>query len=176
MSQRSIKTDEDKENLNVKATMLHIFGDILQSIGVIISSTLIWQWPDKFKLADPIITLVFAFIVLVTTLKIVGACMYILMEGTPKEIDCEELEARLKEVEGVVELHDIHVWSLNIGKNAMAVHIRVRGDPEVITRKVKAVCRKYKILHVTIQTEIARELGDSKLEPCKQDIHWTLDM
>jgi len=160
----------------VKATLLHIFGDILQSIGVIISSTLIWQWPGRFKLADPIITLVFAFIVLVTTLKIVGACMYILMEGTPKEIDCEALEDKLKEVEGVVELHDIHVWSLNIGKNAMAVHARVRGDPELITNKMKAVCKRYQILHVTIQTDIAKELGDSKLEPCKQDVHWTLDI
>ena len=97
--------------------------------------------------------------------------MYILMEGTPKDIDHEELEKRLREVEGVVEIHDIHIWCLNIKKNALAMHVRVKGDPELINLKMKKICRKFNILHTTIQTEMVKELEEKNFEDCEQDVH-----
>jgi len=93
------------------------------------------------------------------------------MEGTPKDVDHEELEKRLREVEGVVELHDIHIWCLNIKKNALAMHVSVKGDPELITLKMKKICKKYNILHTTIQTEIVKGLEEMNFEACDQDVH-----
>ncbi len=98
------------------------------------------------------------------------------MEGTPKEVDHVELEKRLREVEGVVELHDIHIWSLNIKKNALAMHARVKGDPELIILKMKKICRKFDILHTTIQTEMVKELeGENNINSCEQDIHLLIE-
>lgn len=82
---------------------------MFQSIGVIIASICIKIWPDA-KIIDPICTFVFCFIVLLTTIPIIIDCIGILLESTPSGINNKKIKEALEKVEGVVEVHDLHIW------------------------------------------------------------------
>lgn len=85
------------KSLNMRAAVLHVIGDALQSVGVIIAGIVIFFNPD-YSLADPICTLIFSVIVMITTVPIVKDCINVLMEGTPNEIDTDDIEMALKRV------------------------------------------------------------------------------
>ena len=80
------KPKEQAENLNVRAAVIHMLGDAITSIGVIIASLIIYIKPE-YKIADPLITFVFSVIVLFTTLPVVNDSLVILLEGAPEELD-----------------------------------------------------------------------------------------
>jgi cation diffusion facilitator family transporter len=84
--EKSKKPEEQAENLNVRAAVIHMLGDAITSIGVIIASLIIYFKPE-YKIADPLITFVFSVIVLFTTLPVVNDSLVILLEGAPKELD-----------------------------------------------------------------------------------------
>ena len=146
-------------------------GDILQSIGVIIASILIWISPDKLKIADPIVTFIFALIVLYTTLRVVKDCIFVLMEGTPAELDVEEFEQKLRGIEGVVEVHDLHVWSLGVGKPSMSAHIYAGRDTGSVLKKATKICRNHGIYHSTIQVETTQDKLHIDYIECAHNIH-----
>lgn len=147
-----------------------LLGDILQSIGVIIASAIIWINPD-YKIADPIVTFIFAVIVLYTTLRIIKDCIFVLMEGTPAEFDLEEFETKLKNVDGVLEIHDLHVWTLGVGKPAMSAHIFSDRNTSAVLKKVTRICRLYGIFHSTIQIETIQDKLHEDYFECKHNIH-----
>lgn len=103
---------DHEENLNIRAALVHVIGDLFQSIGVIIASVCIKLWPQA-KIIDPICTFVFCFIVLLTTVPILFDCIKILMESTPSNLKIKKIQEGLEAVEGVVEVHDLHVWVSN---------------------------------------------------------------
>ena len=146
-------------------------GDILQSIGVIIASILVWINPEKLKIADPIITFIFAIIVLITTTRVVKDCIFVLMEGTPSEINLEEFEQDIASIEGVVEVHDIHVWSLGVGKPSMSAHIYTDKDTGAVLKKVTKLCRRYGIYHSTVQVETTQDKAHIDYIECAHNIH-----
>lgn len=116
-------------NMNVRAALLHIVGDIIQSIGVLIAAILIHLFPH-LKLADPICTLIFGVIVFLTTYQILSDALHILMEGFPRDLalDYESVRSMLLDrlrPEGVVHVHSLHVWSLTHGRNCLTVHLTV---------------------------------------------------
>ena len=78
------------ENVNVRAALIHVIGDIVQSIGVIIAALIIYFVPSA-SIADPICTFLFSIIVIFTTIQIVRDCISVLMEGTPTDVDTEKL-------------------------------------------------------------------------------------
>lgn len=100
---------------------------MLMSIGVIIAATLIYFWPSLW-MADPLCTYIFSVIVMVTTIPIIKDIISIMMEGSPKSIDIDQLEADLWDMNenDIVDVHDLHVWSLSAGKMSMSVHIKSR--------------------------------------------------
>jgi len=89
-----------EENVNVRAAMIHIIGDILQSIGVLIAAGVIFFWPS-LTICDPICTFVFSIIVMFTTVPIVKDCIRVLMEGTPHGLDMEKMTGDFKLVEAL---------------------------------------------------------------------------
>lgn len=109
--------------MNIRAAIIHIVGDIVQSIGVVIAAIIIYFKPE-WHLADPICTFIFTLLCLFTTIPIFRDCMYVLMESTPKNIDVAECFNELISLDCVEEIHDFHVWSLSVGKLAMSGHIR----------------------------------------------------
>lgn len=151
--------------------IFELLGDILQSIGVIIASALIWAFPHTMKLADPIITFVFAIIILFTTIRVARDCIVMLMEATPGGFDVDEFEKNMKKLNGVVEVHDLHVWSLGEGKPAMSVHIHTDDEILEVLSKATDMCRAYGITHSTIQVEGIKDKGSKNYIDCDHNIH-----
>ena len=101
-----------------------MLGDFIQSIGVLVSSIVIKINPE-YKLADPICTLIFAVIVFATTITILKDTFKILMEGLPVGISFENVKNDLLQIEGVMDLHDLKIWSLTIDKTFAMVHLMI---------------------------------------------------
>lgn len=100
------KKQKKEIDANIKAAIVHVIGDIVQSIGVIIAAVIILIWPEA-KIIDPILTIVFAMIVCFTTKGVLKTCCAILMEATPKmNVSLEEIEKNLFNIYGVKEVHD----------------------------------------------------------------------
>lgn len=142
------------ENANVKATYIHILGDIIQSVGVVIGSIIIKCQPT-WIIVDPIITYIFAFIVGTTTIGVIKDCMKVLLERVPEEIDIEELRGDLLRVDGAKSLHQLHVWSLTDGKPVLMCHVKVADghQSKTVLKDLTIVCRRWGIYHTTLQVE-----------------------
>jgi zinc transporter 2 len=152
---RDLSKKKPERNINVQGAYLHVLGDLLQSVGVMIGGAVIWYEP-RWKFIDPVCTLIFSVLVLCTTLSMIRSIVEVLMESTPREIDAQAVERGLLGLPGVVEVHDLHIWAITVGKTLLACHIRVQ--PQVNTNEaLQAVAdyceRVFKISHVTIQVE-----------------------
>ena len=101
---------------------LHVLGDMLMSIGVIIAAVAIY-FKQEWRIVDPICTYLFSVIVCCTTLPVFKDCINVLLEGTPTVVDIESLELDILNLPGVLEIHDLHVWSISVGKYALSAHI-----------------------------------------------------
>ena len=163
-------------NINVDAAFLHVLGDMLMSVGVIIAALFIYFYPSLWY-ADPLCTYLFSVIVMTTTLPIIKNIIGIMMEGAPKNIDVEQLESDLATLntDDIVDVHDLHVWSLSAGKLSMSVHITSRKPLKTLSMATDLCRRKYNLFHTTIQVE---GVEDNKQNPhtfnCQNDIHDTM--
>lgn len=109
-------------NINVKAAAAHVLGDLLQSVGVLVAAVIIRVFPSA-KVADPICTLLFSAVVLFATVRVVCDAARILLEASPK--GAEDVVGLVKRIEGVRNVHELHVWTLAPGKDVAAVHLAV---------------------------------------------------
>ncbi|XP_023770551.1 metal tolerance protein 1-like [Lactuca sativa] len=151
----SSKETKKRGNINVQGAYLHVLGDLIQSIGVMIGAGVIWYKPS-LKVIDPICTLLFSVIVLYTTINMLRDILEVLMESTPREIDATSLERGLCEIEEVVAIHELHIWAITVGKVLLACHVRIRPEADadmVLDKVVDYIKREYNISHVTIQIE-----------------------
>ena len=96
--------------------------------------------------------------------------MRVLMEGVPVGIAMHEFEEELQGIPGVKELHDLHVWSLSVGKPAMSAHI-FSENPSLTLREATKLCRRYGIYHSTLQIENWREKDDKNFIKCAHNLH-----
>ena len=111
--------------MNVQAAYLHILGDVINSIGVMIASLLIYFSNGRFWYADPICTYIFGLLVFYTTRITFVYCIEMLMETCPDNVDYELVQRALSEIKGVLSVHDLHIWSLSDGKVCCTVHLTV---------------------------------------------------
>ncbi|XP_008793034.3 metal tolerance protein 1-like [Phoenix dactylifera] len=149
------KKNKKERNVNVHSAYLHVLGDSIQSIGVMIGGAIIWYKPE-WKIIDLICTLVFSVIVLLTTIKMLRNILEVLMESTPREIDATRLEKGLCEMDGVVAVHELHIWAITVGKVLLACHVTITPDADadrVLDNVIGYIRREYNISHVTIQIE-----------------------
>ncbi|KAK3087465.1 hypothetical protein FSP39_006264, partial [Pinctada imbricata] len=157
-SEPLIKNSSDGErddNINVKAAFIHVVGDLIQSVGVLIAAFIIYFKPE-WKAADPICTFVFSFIVMVTTFTIFRDIIQVLMEGTPRGIDITAVRQSFYKLPGVKDVHDLRLWSLSMDKIALSVHLAVEpnADPIRILKLSSAMVQyKYRVAETTIQVE-----------------------
>lgn len=150
-----VKKKKKDSNINVKAAFIHVVGDFTQSVGVLIAAFIIFFKPE-WKIADPICTFLFSALVLITTITIMRDILVVLMEGTPRNINFEEVRDSILDIDGVKDLHDLRVWSLTMDKTALSVHLAVeRGlDPmQVVQATSRLIQYKYNITQTTIQVE-----------------------
>ena len=172
----NIQTEELRHNINadenpvIRAAYIHILGDMIQSAGVLLAALIIYFFQDTHpgvRIVDPICTFCFAIVVLCTTVPVSRDCFYVLLESTPRDLDIESLYNELNNVEGVISVHDIHLWNISIGRPSIALHI-ICENPREALKHATQVCKDFGINHSTIQTE-------SKLHNCRHeeenDIH-----
>lgn len=144
-----------QRNINVQGAYLHVLGDSIQSIGVMIGGAIIWYKPE-WKIVDLICTLIFSVIVLGTTINMLRSILEVLMESTPREIDATQLENGLLEMEEVLAIHELHIWAITVGKVLLACHVKIRPEANadiVLDNVIYYIRREYNISHVTIQIE-----------------------
>jgi len=156
--------------INIRAAMIHVLGDLLQSFGVLVSSLLIRFFGDSFKIADPICTLIFACIVVATTWTVLRDTLVILLEGTPPSIGYDHVYNDLIQIKEVYRIHSLHIWSLTADIHCLSVHLTTSpgSDQEMIRQEANRILRtKYSIYRTTIQIEIYKAQVMSNCESCK---------
>lgn len=146
---------EKKENPILRAAYIHILGDIIQSLGVLVASCIIYFFQDKYpsiEIVDPICTFIFAIIVLSTSIPVSRDCLNVLMEASPSEVKIDILTRELSQAVGVVNIHDIHVWCISVGKPSISLHM-LSNTPQKTLEHATQICKKHGIHHTTIQVE-----------------------
>ena len=175
-SSEDLESEELKHNLNaddnpvIRAAYIHILGDMIQSAGVLLAALIIYFFQDSHPgviIVDPICTFCFAIVVLCTTVPVSRDCFYVLLESTPRDLDIESLYNELSLIDGVISVHDIHLWNISIGRPSIALHI-ICNNPKEILKIATQTCKNFGIKHCTIQTET--ELYNCKHED-ENDIH-----
>ena len=149
------------ESLNIRGAYLHVLGDLLGSVGAMAAGAIILL--TGWMLADPVISVGIALLILVGAWRLVRESVDVLLEATPRHIALGEVERLIAAIPGVSDVHDLHVWTLTSGVVAMSGHAIVE-DPAAAQRVLEAVQERMAglgIHHVTMQ--IAR----SPLEPCQ---------
>jgi cobalt-zinc-cadmium efflux system protein len=143
-------------NLNLRGAYLHVLGDLLGSVGAITAAIVILA--TGWMPADPIISVIVALLILVGAWRLVRESVDVLLEAVPRHIDMGAVEAAIRRIPGVEQVHDLHVWTLTSGYLAMSGHTIIR-DParhqETIGKVHDLMHREFGISHVTIQVEHA---------------------
>jgi len=130
--------------INIRAALIHVLGDFLQSLGVLLSSLLIKFFGDSWKVADPICTLLFACIVVVTTFNVLKDTLTILLEGTPVSIDYESVYQDLLNIKEVCKVHSLHLWSLTADLPVMSAHLVT--CPSADQEKIRADTNRLRLM------------------------------
>jgi len=153
------------KNVNLRAALIHVIGDALQNIGILIAGIIIYFFPS-YNIMDPLCTYIFSIIVGITTISILKDCISVLMEGVPIDTDLNSIEKDLKSIDGVIDIHDLHVWCLSIGKISMSCHLSCKNPQKTLVIAHKLLKKKYKISHTTIQVEdVKRDIN------CRHSLH-----
>lgn len=147
-----------RHDLNLRSVLVHNFGDALSNIAIIVGAVVIgytgWHW------IDPILGLAIGMLVLWSSISILRESAHILLEGRPKELRVEEVARAILKVHDVMEVHDVHIWSLGGDEIALSCHARVpdmhMDQCETILSSIKELLAKeFSIGHVTVQLERA---------------------
>ena len=156
-----ILRDPAKDNLNVDGAFRHVLADLFGSVGVVVSGALIWAF--DWRLADPIVGIVIALLIVVSTFRLLTRVVHVLLEGTPDHIDLYEVCSKLEDEEGVMLIHDVHVWTITQGYESLTAHVLI--DPawpldqrDALLRRLRRICsERFGIRHVTLQLEGSAE-------------------
>lgn len=148
-----------ERGLNMRGAFLHVLGDALGSVGAIAAGVAIlafgWSW------ADPAVAIAIALLILVSAWRLVRESIDVLMEGTPRHVDVGSLVTSIRAVPGVVDVHDLHVWTLTSGYHAASAHVEVRPDADshaVLHQLGDLAERRFAIAHTTFQLELREPL------------------
>ncbi|MCT1531936.1 MULTISPECIES: cation diffusion facilitator family transporter [Bacteroidota] len=142
------------ESLNMKGAYFEVLSDALTSVGVMIAGIIMLT--TGWYYADPLISAAIGLLIFPRTWRLLKEAVNVLLEGTPKDVNIEELRKSLESVQGVKKLHDLHVWSLTSGLNAMSSHV-IAEHSEDLNVLLKTLSDKatteFKISHTTFQIE-----------------------
>lgn len=149
-----ISGGDTKDNLNMRSALLHVFGDLLGSVGAIIAGLLIMFF--NWNMADPIASIIVAALILISGYRVTRDSFHILMEGTPNYLSYEEIENKLVQLDGVINIHDLHVWMITSDFPALSCHMVVEEniDRDLLLKKAAQLLHDdFEIHHTTIQIE-----------------------
>jgi cobalt-zinc-cadmium efflux system protein len=159
-------------DLNMRAALVHMAGDALASLAVLVSAAILIAVPGATWL-DPVSALVVALIIVYEAAVVFRGSISVLLESTPSDVDLDRLTTAIGGVPGVVDVHDLHVWSLSGEVRALSAHLVLAGHPTLeeahaVGQQVKrAITRPFGIAHSTLELECERCTDDG--DPCLVD-------
>jgi cobalt-zinc-cadmium efflux system protein len=153
-------------DLNVRAALLHVIGDLLGSVAALIAGAVIYY--TGWTPIDPILSLAICALILYSTLRLLRDSLHVLMEGVPAHLDLDSVGHSLARVPGVVSVHDLHIWMLSSGMPALSAHVvlaRMTDWTDILERMRELLHERYGIDHITLQPEIAAPAHKVHLHP-----------
>ena len=154
----SVLARGDRSSLNVRGALLEVLGDALGSVAVLVSATVITL--TGWSQADPVASLVIAALILPRSALLLRDAVHVLLEGTPAGVDPLTVRAALLGIPGVVDVHDLHIWSITSGETAVSAHLVVDGvacvgcgRASVLDQAAALLARRFGLTHSTVQIE-----------------------
>jgi cobalt-zinc-cadmium efflux system protein len=146
-----------KDDLNIRSAYLHMLGDAISAVGVVIAGALVAT--THTSLADPVVSLLIAGLILYSSYGILRESTTVLLEGTPRGMDMPAVIAAIKAVAGVLDVHDLHVWMVGPRVIACSCHIvvaeqSIREGQQVLRAVVHDIEHRFRITHTTVQVEV----------------------
>ena len=142
--------------LNVRAAMLHVLADLASSVGVVVAGLVVLA--TGWEYADPIAAILIGTLVVASTAGVLRETVGVLLEGSPEGLDAREVGAAIASTEGVVGVHDLHLWTITSGFPALSAHVLVEAgaDCHAIRRELEVLLReRFGLSHTTLQVEHA---------------------
>jgi len=149
-----VLTRSEGESLNLQGALRHILADLAGSAGVVAASLIILL--TGWLYADPLISVLIGLLVLASSWKLLSESVSILLEQSPPGMDANQVGRKMVGVEGVEEMHDLHVWTITSGFPALAAHVLVGDDQDCHERRreiEKVLYREFGIEHTTLQVD-----------------------
>lgn len=143
-----------QQSLNMKGAYFEVLSDMLTSVGVIIAAIIMLT--TGWYYADPIISAGIGLFILPRTWILLKDAVGVLLEGTPADVNVALLKEKILKIEGVIDVHDLHVWSLTSGINAMSAHVAIKEGVSAknILENIQAIIKtEFNIAHTTIQID-----------------------
>jgi cobalt-zinc-cadmium efflux system protein len=147
---------ERRRDLNIRSAWAHMLGDALGSVGILVGAVVI-RWTGWHRV-DPLLSALIGLLIVWTAWDIVRESLNILLEGLPRGLKLEEVVQALREIPGVLDVHDVHIWSLGSTTHALSCHVVIEDVPpsesEGLLRRLNQVlAERFMICHTTIQFE-----------------------
>lgn len=142
----------DHDNMNSRAALIHVLGDLLGSVAAIAAGAVIYF--TGWQPIDPILSVAVSLLILRSTWQLLRQSTHVLMEGVPSHIKLEEVGYALAKEEGVAQVHDLHVWHIAQGRVALSAHLVIESPrewPALLARLGKLLAGRFGIDHVTLQ-------------------------
>ncbi|GAP22056.1 cation diffusion facilitator family transporter [Leptolinea tardivitalis] len=145
-----------KEDLNLHSAYLHVIGDALSSIGVILAGFAIWLTGAVW--IDPLISILIGIMIAVSSYRVLRRAVHILLEGTPEEISIPEIASAISKIDGVADVHDLHIWNICSGHISLSTHVSLTPEccdkQSGILEQIRTLLLdQFSVEHVTIQIE-----------------------
>jgi len=150
-----------ERTLNIRAALLHVMSDVLGSIAALISGAVIY-FTNWFPI-DPILSILISVLILLSSLRLLRESLLILMEGVPGHIDFHDVSKVMSNIDGVKNIHDLHIWTLSSGKVSLSAHVDIYEMSQwkdILSKLLNAIEKEFKITHITLQPE-------AKIMDCK---------
>ena len=153
-----------ESDLNLRSAFVHLMGDVISTVGAVIAGVLIYFTGANWL--DPFVSVLIGFLILYNAWGILRDAVDILLEATPRDVDMRKMVSEINEVEGVLGVHDLHVWSITQSLRTMSAHIltddiSVSAGAEIQNRINELVYHRYNIAHATLQLECVNCNSDS---------------
>ncbi len=162
----------DKKSVNTRAALVHVMGDLLGSIAALIAGVVIQL--TGWMPIDAILSILVSLLILKSTISILHESYHFLMEGVPLHIDYLQVGTDLKNVPGVLAVHDLHVWEMTPSFPALIGHIEIADIqewPQIMARINEMLLDKHGIDHVTLQPEVIAEDHDHEHDHASHEVH-----
>jgi cobalt-zinc-cadmium efflux system protein len=144
-----------EQTLNSRAALLHVLGDALGSVAAIVAGIVIVT--TGWSPIDPLLSLLVAVLILVSALRLLREVVHVLMEGVPGHVRLKDVGQDLAALDGVLRVHDLHVWTLASGTIALSAHLEVHNLdewPAILAAARQVMDAQHGIHHVTLQPEV----------------------